>query len=349
MENQGKRTGRRRWVWAVAMVVLVAGLAVWGISCQVMVPGRSHVGPLPDVTEPQLSLKSRLENGVRMLSETIGERNVQHLENLRRTESFLTQSLVASGYSVARQTYKTWDQEVANLEVERLGQKWPEQILIVGAHYDSFFGTVGANDNASGTAVLLAMADALSRKTLDRTVRFVFFVNEEPPHFQTEKMGSVVYAKRCKERDENIIGAIALDGVGYYSDEANSQHYPFPFSLMYPSTGNFVAVVGDTSSSALTNQVVQAFRKHTKFPSEGAAIPAFVQGAGWSDHWSFWQQGYQGVMITDTLPFRYAHYHKTTDTSDQLNYEKMARVTEGIVAVIEELANRGALAKKSKK
>jgi hypothetical protein len=128
--------------------------------------------------------------------------------------------------------------------------------------------------------------------------------------------------------------------MGYFSDEPGSQQYPFPFSLFYPDRGNFIAVVGNTSSRALVRRVVRQFRERARFPSEGAAVPGFITGVGWSDHWSFWQVGYKAAMITDTAPFRFAHYHEATDTPDKLDYERLARVVEGLVHVVGDLTGR---------
>jgi Zn-dependent M28 family amino/carboxypeptidase len=131
---------------------------------------------------------------------------------------------------------------------------------------------------------------------------------------------------------------LSLETIGYYSDAPNSQQYPPPFNLYYPSTGNFIGFVGNEESSRLVEQVVRAFRQHAKFPSEGSAAPSDVPGVGWSDHWSFWQAGYPALMVTDTAPFRYPHYHLSSDTPDKLDYDRMARVVDGLQAVIGDLA-----------
>ena len=197
---------------------------------------------------------------------------------------------------------------------------------------------VGANDNASGVAVLLALARALSPEKAARTLRFVAFANEEPPHFQNESMGSWAYALSCQQRGDDIVAMISLETMGYYSDEEDSQSYPFPMSAAYPSTGSFIGFVGNVASRHLVRRVVGSFREHAAFPSEGAALPSWIPGVGWSDHWSFWQAGYRAIMVTDTAPFRYPHYHTEQDTPDKLDYERLARVTLGLEKVIRELA-----------
>jgi Zn-dependent M28 family amino/carboxypeptidase len=227
---------------------------------------------------------------------------------------------------------------VKNLEVEIMGKSLSKEIVIVGAHYDSVIGCPGANDNATGVAAVLEIARILTGRELPRTVRFVAFVNEEGPFFQTENMGSLVYARRARKQSENIVAMLSLETIGYYSDEKGSQRYPFPFSFFYPSTGNFIGFVGNTSSRALLHQSISSFRKHTSFPSQGVAAPGWMTGIGWSDHWSFWQEDYPAIMITDTALFRYAHYHTPQDTPDKVDYARMARVVAGLRRVIVELA-----------
>lgn len=155
-------------------------------------------------------------------------------------------------------------------------------------------------------------------------------------------MGSYVYARRCRERSENVLAMLSLETMGYYSDEPGSQKYPPVFGALYPSEGNFIGVVGNVRSRQLVRQVVRIFRSHTDFPCEGAALPGSITGVGWSDHWSFWQERYPAVMITDTAPFRYPYYHHPQDTPDKVDFEKMARVVDGLEHVVERLANPNA-------
>jgi hypothetical protein len=153
-------------------------------------------------------------------------------------------------------------------------------------------------------------------------------------------MGSWVYAKRCRTRGDQIVGMISLETIGYFSQEPGSQKYPMlGLNALYPSSGNFVAFVGNFSSRALVRDAIGTFRKHATLPSEGAALPSNVPGVGWSDHWAFWQHGYPAIMLTDTAPFRYPHYHARTDTPDKLDYDSMARVVIGVERVIQDLAN----------
>ena len=200
------------------------------------------------------------------------------------------------------------------------------------------YGSPGANDNASAVAAVLAIARYFADKETARTLRFVLFVNEEPPFFQTDHMGSLVYAKRCREKGDEIIAMLSLETIGFYSSQPKSQKYPFPFNLVYPSTGNFIGFVSNFSSRKLLHTVISSFRKNCKFPSQGGAIPEIIPGINWSDHWSFWQQDYPAIMVTDTAVFRYPYYHSPEDTPDKIDYDRLTRVVSGLQFVIAEIA-----------
>jgi Zn-dependent M28 family amino/carboxypeptidase len=308
-------------------------------------PGEVHKGPLPPLTEGERALAEALEADVKTLATQIGERNVSRFryEELLAAENFLRKSLEEAGYKVERQKYQIRaiaGAKVANLIGEVPGGDKREEIVVIGAHYDSALGCPGANDNGSGTAATLALARAFAKKKPARTLRFVLFVNEEPPWFQTKDMGSVVYAKRCKEREEKIVAMLSLETIGYYSDEKGSQKFDNlpPLRLLYPDTGNFIAFVADVKSGPLAQQVVGKFRKTTRFPAYGCALPELIAGIGWSDHWSFWQMGYPGLMVTDTATFRYPHYHTKDDTPDKIDFERTARVVAGLERVVADLA-----------
>jgi hypothetical protein len=336
--NQSR--SRRRWFWRVVVACGVLTAAAMLIAWWVMIrmPGKSYRGQPPPLDEDLTNLRNELQRHVEKLADEIGERNLQRYPQLLQAADYIETTLRGAGYEVSRQEYKTRGHACYNLDAQLAGGEKPEEIVIVGAHYDSVTGTPGAGDNASGVAAMLALAKRFAGRPIDRTLRFVAFTNEEPPYFQTPDMGSWVYASRCRKRNENIVAMLSLETIGYYTDEPGSQQYPPPYGALYPSEGNFIAVIGNVGSRPLVHRVVESFRRHAKFPSEGGAIPADVPGAGWSDHWSFWQEGYPGVMITDTALFRYPYYHSPDDTPDKLNYDQMARVVDGLEAVIAELA-----------
>jgi Zn-dependent M28 family amino/carboxypeptidase len=300
-------------------------------------PGKSHSGPLPPLTAAQSELATELKSTVTDLAIGIGQRNVFMPSGLRDAEAYLGGQLSRMGYKVRRQAYTAAGVECANLDVEIPGRTRPDEIVVIGAHYDSIADSPAANDNGSGVAATLAIARRFAAVQPNRTVRFVLFVNEEPPFFFTEDMGSHVYASACKARNENIVAMFTPETIGYYSDEPGSQRYPLPIGDFYPETGNFIAFIGMHESAPLIRQVVGSFRKHCKFPSIGAGLPSIVPMVGASDHWAFWCMGYQSLMVTDTAPFRYNYYHTREDTPDKLDYPRMARVVDGLHAVTNDL------------
>lgn len=317
--------------------VILSILIGWVYFAMIWMPGDSYRGSMPPLTEQETALQTALQKDVKKLSGEIGEHNYSEYKNLVAAANFLDASLTASGYKVQRQEYQVNNQVFHNLEIETKGTNRSDEIVIIGAHYDSVFASPGANDNSTGAAAVLELARLSAGRNTSRTLRFVEFVNEEPPFFQTDEMGSVVYAKRCRERGENVVAMLSLETIGYYSNNKGSQKYTFPINLFYPSVGNFIGFIGNTASGNLVHNAIASFRRHAKYPSEGAALPDKVPGVGWSDQWAFWQQGYPGIMVTDTAPFRYPYYHTLEDTPDQINYEQMARVVAGLKEVVADL------------
>jgi Zn-dependent M28 family amino/carboxypeptidase len=226
----------------------------------------------------------------------------------------------------------------ANLIAEIAGGKLAREVVVVGAHYDTAASTPGADDNASGVAAVLELARLAAHRRPARTLRFVFFTNEEPPYFQTESMGSLVYARACRARGDDVVAALSIESVGVFSDAPESQHYPWPFSWFYPSTGNFLAFVGNPPSRELTERATKAFRRYATVGSEAAVLPDSIDGIGWSDHWAFWQVGYAAIMVTDTAVFRNTSYHEPTDTPEKLDYDRLGRSVRGIDAVVVDLS-----------
>jgi len=317
-------------VLTLAMLKLMAG------GCGM--PGKSFTGALPAATVAERSLADQIKSDVIYLAGTVGNRDTDHPANLVKGADYIEAELGRAGWKVARHAYVVKGQTVFNLDAEIKGEL--DEIVLVGAHYDSVMGAPGANDNASGAAAVLALARRMGKEHPRRTLRLAAFVNEEPPYFQTEQMGSLVYAKECKARGDKIAAMMSIETIGCYSDQPGSQRYPSPFNLFYPKEGNFIAFVGNIGSAGLVKRIVGKFRNDVRFPSEGAAVLGSIEGVGWSDHWSFWQCGYKGIMVTDTAPFRYRWYHTAGDTPDKLDYERTARVVEGLEIVVRDLLEK---------
>ncbi|MBL1264166.1 M28 family peptidase [Methylomicrobium sp. RS1] len=279
----------------------------------------------------------QLREDIYRLASDIGERNVYRYSQLIEAASLIDRWLRDAGYIPARQEYEADGKRFANIEAEVRGDVSPSEIVIVGAHYDTHQGSPGANDNGSGVAALISLARAFADEPVARTVRFVAFTNEEKPFLRTEKMGSHLYAERCRERGENVVAMICLETIACRYLERGSQRLSL-FGLMAPTRGNFIALVGNRRSHTLLAEAAESFLRHSAIPCETFTLPTDFPGAWSSDHWSFWKQGYRALMVTDTAPLRYPFYHKPGDRIEQLDYEFLADVVEGVRGVVADLA-----------
>lgn len=283
-----------------------------------------------------------LESHVYQLAHEIGERSINRYEALNEAAKYITEQFCSFGYNVEFQSYNILGKTCKNILVTKLGAEKPNEIIIVGAHYDSY-SNPGADDNASGIASLIELARFMSNKKTKCTIRFVAFVNEKPPFYKTENMGSMVYTRKAENKGEDIKASLIMDMIGYYSDKINSQHYPPLFSLFYlfdSNKGNYLCVVGNFKSRRLAKKVVSDFKSHSQFPIESLVTFQFVRGVELSDHWSFWQAGYPAVLITDTGFYRNPYYDSSSDTFEKLDYESMAEIVKGLSAVLVELTGR---------
>lgn len=328
---------KRLGIFAVCFVIF----CLWGYLAMVEMPGKKYTGEFKRLTENETAFRDELVSDVWKLAGEIGERNVWRYQNLVASADYIENSLKQMGYDVSRQYYLakfdvTEEKDCCNIIAEIPGSDGTDRIVVVGAHYDSAYGSEGANDNISGVAATLALARRFAGRKCDATLRFVLFVNEEPPFYHSDMMGSMVYAKSCKANGDNIVGMVSLECMGYFTDAEDTQKYPFPLNLVYPSTGNFIGFMGNFESRKFLYRIIKTFRANCDFPSEGGAIPKIIPGITWSDQWSFWKQGYPAIMVTDTAFFRYPEYHKD-DTPDMIDYDRLGRVVAGLEPVIAEL------------
>lgn len=283
-------------------------------------------------------LERRLRTHVDELATTIGERNVLRPSALHQAENYLMTVWEQQGYEVWTQPYTERGVRCANLQATRLGCSRTEEIILLGAHYDTVPGSPGANDNGSGVAALLEISRMFAAVEPVRTVRFVAFVNEEPPFFMTPAQGSMRYASEARRRGDDIHLMASLETIGYYRDDVGSQLYPPLFRWFYPDRGNFLAFVSNYRSRKTMRALAHAFRESCDFPLEHVATFERVPGVAWSDHYSFWRHRYRALMVTDTAPYRYPHYHSPDDTADKLDYGRLARVTDGLFRAFAEVS-----------
>jgi hypothetical protein len=274
-------------------------------------------------SNPQ-SLRST-ERHLLVLAEQLGERNDTHdkaYASLLAAEVYIAGALDYLGLPTWRQPLVSMPSRriVHNVVAELRGLQRPDEVVVVGAHYDSVHGGPGANDNGSGMAVLLAVAEQLQAEALGRTLRFVAFVNEEPPHTRKQTMGSLVYAKRCRAQREQVTAMLSLETIGT----------PGVHSL---------GVVGNLRSRGLAADVAAQFGHHGDVRARKVVLPGMLPGVNSSDHWSFWKCGYRAVMLTDGGPLRYRHYHRATDTVDRVDIDKLERVAQRVTSVLRALCS----------
>jgi hypothetical protein len=331
-----QKTKGRHMSFLIVLGLFLVILLGLGYAWIFAMPGKSFPGAMGTPSETERQEMARLHAHVEKLAGEIGPRNTSHFEALEATYNYLRKELEALGYKVQEDHFKADSREVHNLWVDLTGAQ-PEEIVLVGAHYDSCGFTPGADDNASGVAGLLEMARQLRGHRGRAKLRLVIFVNEEPPYFKTDLMGSRVMARACRKRGEKIAGMISLEMLGDFRDQPGSQLYPAGLGVLFPEAGNFIAFIGPASARSWIRRVVGGFRRHAQVPSEGIASPSGIPGMDLSDHWSFTQEGYPALMVTDGGPFRNHRYHQLEDTPETLDYLRMNRVVQGLIQALREM------------
>jgi hypothetical protein len=301
-------------------------------------PPNGHTHQEIDAMDLQQT-KGRLHNHLVVLTRNIGERSVRHPNNLRRTADFIYSFFESIQVPVRLEPYPYRQMSVSNVVAELSFGSTPSRHYLVGAHYDSVTGTVGADDNASAVAVLLETARELravaAAQSLNLKVTFVAFALEEPPVYGTRFMGSRVYAAKAKREKLSLDGMICLEMVGYTCREPGCQHYPFPLTFFgYPKEGDFIGIVGNFGSKSFSRELVKSFHRNPGLPIVSLSVPLdgwILPSVRLSDHASFWDKGFPAVMVTDSAFFRNPHYHLPSDTIDKLDLDFMAELVKSLV------------------
>jgi hypothetical protein len=319
----------------VALALVVVLVACYGTSRYLtQVPEYDVLGPLAPLSAQEQERIPRLKAHVAALAS--GERNIAHYDQLEKAAQYIEQQLTTYNLKPIRHEFSVGGKTVRNIEAvyEPPGAA-PTGTIVVGAHYDSAPGSPGAEDNATGVAALLEFAHdfAVPPQVGAKRLRIFFFVNGAPPYFKTNDMGSLRMAKDLAARGEKVVAMYSLDSLGYYSREPKSQKYPPLIGTLLPKTGDFLSVVGLLNARTLARHITQIFPTHSKFPLLSAVGPPLIPSLDVSDNWAFAQIGVPAVIFTDTGPLRYPHFGQPTDTPDKINYEDLARVTQGIIPV----------------
>lgn len=318
---------RIRLIKSLARILLAVGVVIVGLWIYVAQPTWKSNSP----SAVQVN-QDRLRQHVIALSEEFHPRDYGHVENLDRAANYIAEHFTEAGGEVQFQEYSVAGENYRNVQCmfgEGKGNR-----LIIGAHYDSFDVTPGADDNASGVAGLLELAYLFGTAELDREIELVAYTLEEPPFFATSDMGSHVHAQSVATNSTDIHGVIVLEMIGCFSDKWGSQGHPLLLlKLVYPNRGNFITVVGNMGQRAFTKQVKVTMKGTTDLPVYSLNAPRRVPGVDFSDHRSYWPHDIQSVMITDTSFYRNKAYHATNDTVDHLDFDRMADVVIGVYEV----------------
>jgi Zn-dependent M28 family amino/carboxypeptidase len=281
----------------------------------------------------------RLRQHVRKLSVDFSGRSFDKQTPREGAARYIESEFAALGLGVQRQSFRAQGRLYRNLVVA-LGPD-TRDVLVIGAHYDVANGEPdtedqpGADDNASGVAGLVELARLLKTQPLRQRIELVAFANEEPPFFRTPDMGSAVHARSLTAAGRRASLMLALECIGYFSDAPSSQDYPVSLlGAVYPNTGNFIALVGRMEDGAITREVKAALLSASDLPVASMNAPVFVVGVDFSDHLNYWSEGFVGMMLTDTAFYRNKAYHSADDTPERLDYGRMAKVVDGVRAVV---------------
>ncbi|GAA4354013.1 M28 family peptidase [Hymenobacter saemangeumensis] len=275
--------------------------------------------------------QTRLQADVAFLTSIHPARNCHNLTSLNKAADYIKGAFEKLDCAIAEQQFKADGRLYRNI-IASFGPPEAERIVL-GAHYDVCGDQPGADDNASAVAGLLETARLLhqNKPKLSLRIDFVAYPNEEPPYFATDYMGSAVHANSLKKAGAKVRAMICYEMIGYFSDAPNSQSFPNEaLARMYPSTGNFIVVVGKTGQEAITERVQRLMQPHAKIDVQRINLPESMGLAGLSDHRNYWRCGYQAVMINDTSFLRNPNYHQKTDTIDTLDFPRMAEVVNGV-------------------
>jgi Peptidase family M28 len=329
-------------VLLLTLVVLACALFVIGYVMtqpSLYSSERSAGASLSSATDVDPQLPKRLEAHVRKLVLDFAPRSHSHFVQLNNASAYIHTELSQHTPHAVFQGYRANGIGYRNV-VARFGPD-TEEMIVIGAHYDSYGELPAADDNASGVAGLIELAQMLSKVSLNKRVELVAYTLEEPPYFRTEFMGSAIHAKSLKTANKRVSLMLSLECIGFFSDAENSQDFPVSaMGALYPTTGNFIALVGHYREGTLSRRVRETMRAATTLPVHSINAPAFVAGIDFSDHLNYWNEGFVGMMVTDTAFMRNKNYHTAGDTPETLDYRRMADVVRAVAAVVISEAKR---------
>ncbi len=267
----------------------------------------------------------------RHLEEIVGDRYpFSSRTKIEFAQDYIHHEFQSYGLATEENSFVFQGETFANVIANHSGEK--NSVFILGALFDAVENSPGADDNASGIALLLEIARILSQEKFLNSLRFAAFNLEE-----FGMIGSSQHVRKIREEKQKIIGMISLEMVGYIDSTPGAQKLPEALRGRYPSSGDFIGLVSNGKSKKMLQAFYERMRELPNLPVQKLVVPF----NGWlfpatrlSDHSPFWDAGYPALLVTDTSFFRNPHYHLPTDTIDTLNLDFMQRVAEGIVLAI---------------
>ena len=295
-----------------------------------------------------ITIQGHLKGHLDHIAGEIGSRSLSEPTSLARARTYVEDRFREYGYTLHTQEFEAHGTGTANVTAARPDWNPSGPTLLLGAHYDTVRGTPGADDNASGVAVMLEVARLMSCSEDHERPQVVFtaFSAEEPPAFSTGVMGSRIFTDSLERMGWNIRGALVLEMVGFFRSEPGSQHIPLSLRFLgFSNRGDFIAVIGNGISRRLVRTVAAGIRHWGQgLPVEKLTIPGsgyLIPEARLSDNASFWDAGIPAVMITDTSFFRNPNYHRHTDRVSTLDMVSMSRLTRGLQRWLETGSAKG--------
>lgn len=279
------------------------------------------------------AIPENLLKHVKTLSSELPERS-DDVDKLDVSAKYILNKFTEYSNDVYLQEYDVWGIPYNNV-ISNYGNSNCNGLYIIGAHYDAYNGLPGADDNASGVAGLIELARLFSISPTACAVQLVAYALEEPPYFRSEDMGSFYHAKSLSENKVKVELMVALEMIGYFSDEENSQQYPLPIlKMFYPEKGNFIGLVSNLSHYFLIRDIKSSMIEASPLPVYSINAPPIIPGIDLSDHRNYWLFNYPAIMITDTAFYRNNRYHTEQDTWDTLDYNKMAMVVDAVYSAV---------------
>ena len=324
----------------VTIATTLLALVAW-IAITVMQPS---LFAQPSSVKPTSvgNMPERLQRHITTIVNDFFPRDHTSIARLNQTAAYIESELKQYSDNVVFQPFEVQGKRYKNV-IATFGPD-TKDIIIIGTHYDSYDTLPAADDNASGVAGLIELAVMLKGAKLNQRVELVAYTLEEPPYFRTPDMGSAVHARSVKAGGKRVSLMLSLECIGYFSDAPNSQEFPIAaLKAFYPTTGNFIALVGHYNDGALAKRVRETMKSATPLPVYSINAPSIVTGIDFSDHLNYWNEGFVGMMVTDTAFMRNKNYHTEHDTAEKLDYVRIAQVVQAVAKVVMTEANQHAM------